>query len=82
MQQYLLEKFKRTEALLIESGFEVKSSILEGNIFSSLMAYKTKNKIAMLVMGAFSHSEIAHAFLGSNTLKMIENTLLPLVILR
>ncbi|MBB1435486.1 universal stress protein [Pseudoalteromonas sp. SG41-2] len=78
----LLEKFKRTEALLVESGFEVKSSILEGNIFSSLMAYKAKNEIEMLVMGAFSHSKIAHAFLGSNTLKMIENTQLPLVILR
>ncbi|WP_353652910.1 universal stress protein [Zhongshania aliphaticivorans] len=33
-------------------------------------------------MGALSHSMIAHAFLGSNTRKIIENTHLPLVILR
>ena len=78
----LLDKFKHTESMLVESGFEVKSSILEGNIFSSLMDYKSKHNVEMLVMGAFSRSKIAQAFLGSNTLKMIENTHLPLVILR
>lgn len=81
-QSGLLEKFKHTESMLVESGFEVQSSILEGNIFSSLMDYKSKNNVEMLVMGAFSHSKIAQAFLGSNTLKMIENTHLPMVILR
>lgn len=78
----LLDKFKHTESMLVDSGFEVKSSLLEGNIFSSLMDYKSKHNVEMLVMGAFSRSKIAQAFLGSNTLKMIENTHLPLVILR
>lgn len=81
-QADLADKFKRTEALLLENGFEVKSSYLDGNIFDSLMEYKNQNDVEMLVMGAFSHSKIAHAFLGSNTLKMIENTHLPMVILR
>ncbi|WP_191603366.1 universal stress protein [Marinomonas algicola] len=81
-QSDLDEKFKQTEALLTENGFDVKSSMLEGNIFDSLMEYKIKSSVDMLVMGAFSHSKIAHVFLGSNTLKMIENTNLPLVILR
>jgi nucleotide-binding universal stress UspA family protein len=81
-QSGLIEKFKHTEEMLIESGFEVKSSFLEGNIFSSLMEYKANSGVGMLVMGAFSHSKLAHAFIGSNTLKMIENTNLPLVILR
>ncbi|MCZ2720421.1 universal stress protein [Marinomonas sp. 15G1-11] len=81
-QSDLDEKFKQTEALLLENGFDVKSSMLEGNIFDSLMEYKSKSGVEMLVMGAFSHSKIAHVFLGSNTLKMIENTHLPLVILR
>ena len=71
-----------TAALLTENGFDVKSSMLEGNIYDSLMEYKIKSSVDMLVMGAFSHSKIAHVFLGSNTLKMIENTNLPLVILR
>ena len=78
----LLDKFKHTAAMLAASGFEVRSSFLEGNIFNSLMAYKAENAVGMLVMGAFSHSKLAYAFLGSNTLKMIESTHLPLVILR
>ncbi|SFG31151.1 universal stress protein [Neptunomonas qingdaonensis] len=81
-QSKLMDKFNHTEKLLLESGFDVKASFLEGNIFSSLMDYKTKNQVDMLVMGAFSHSKLAHAFLGSNTLKMIENTDSPLLILR
>lgn len=81
-QSGLMDKFKHTETMLIDSGFEVKSSFLEGNIFNALMDYKTKHAVEMLVMGAFSHSKLAQVFLGSNTLKMIENTHLPLVILR
>lgn len=80
-QSALMDKFKQTETLLIDSGFDVKSSFLEGNIFNSLMDYKTNNDVEMLVMGAFSRSKLAQAFLGSNTLKMIEKTNLPLVIL-
>jgi nucleotide-binding universal stress UspA family protein len=46
------------------------------------MDYKTKNNVEMLVMGAFYRSKLAQAFLGSNTLKMIESTHLPLLVLR
>lgn len=81
-QSDLHNKFKQTEALLTKSGFKVESSFLEGNIFESLMAYKTKSNVEMLVMGAFSHSKLAQAFLGSNTLKMMENNHLPMIILR
>jgi len=81
-QSDIMDKFNRTETMLKDSGFDVKSSFMEGNIFNSLMDYKAKNSVDMLVMGAFSHSKLVHAFLGSNTLKMIENTNLPLVILR
>ncbi|WP_076417417.1 universal stress protein [Colwellia sp. UCD-KL20] len=81
-QSALAEKFEQTKSLLIESGFNVKASLLEGNIYDALMNYKTENDIEMLVMGAFSHSKIAQVFLGSNTLKMMENTNLPMVILR
>jgi nucleotide-binding universal stress UspA family protein len=81
-QSGLADKFKHTEKLLLENGFDVKSSFLEGNIFNALTDYKTKNNVEMLVMGAFSRSKLAQAFLGSNTLKMLENTHLPLLILR
>lgn len=81
-QKDLLDKFKRTEALLIESGFEVKSSFLEGSIFGALRDYQQINKVDMMVMGALSRSRLTTMFLGSNTLKMIENTQLPLIVLR
>lgn len=76
------EKFQQTEAMLKENGFEVCSSLLEGNVFDSLMEYKSSHDVEMLVMGAFSHSRLAQVFLGSNTLKMMESTQLPMVILR
>tara|TARA_R110002072_G_scaffold1780_3_gene14629 strand:- start:27230 stop:28081 length:852 start_codon:yes stop_codon:yes gene_type:complete len=78
----LLEKFKHTESMLVESGFDVKSTLLEGGIFKALTDYKANNDVDMLVMGAFSRSKIAHAFLGSNTHKMLESTHLPLLVLR
>jgi nucleotide-binding universal stress UspA family protein len=81
-QKDILEKFNQTKSMLIDSGFDVKSSFIEGNIYNVLMDYKSQHNVEMLVMGAFSHSKLAHAFLGSNTLKMIENTNLPLIILR
>ncbi|MFY0658611.1 MAG: universal stress protein [Neptunomonas phycophila] len=81
-QSGLMEKFKATEKMLRDSGFNVKASFLEDAIFAGLMDYKTNNEVDMLVMGAFSHSKLAQAFLGSNTLKMIENTHLPMLILR
>jgi nucleotide-binding universal stress UspA family protein len=81
-QSHLLDKFKRTEAMLIEQGFEVKATFMEGNIFDALSQYKQEQDVDMLVMGAFSHSKLASVFLGSNTLKMIGHTNSPLVILR
>lgn len=80
-QAKLEEKFKQTKALLVEKGFEVKASFLEGNIFNSLEEYKQKEAVDLLVMGAFSHSKLATVFLGSNTLKMIERSELPILVL-
>lgn len=81
-QKDLKENFKRTEALLVESGFEVKSNFLEGSIFDVLRDYQQINNVDMMVMGALSRSRLTTMFLGSNTLKMIENTQLPLIVLR
>lgn len=76
------EKFKQTKELLENKGFEVKACFLEGQIFDALMKYKEASGVDMLVMGAFSHSKLASVFLGSNTLKMIEQTALPMIVLR
>ncbi len=81
-QKNLANKLQQTEKLLQDHGFTVKTSLLDGNIFDALKHYKENNPVDMLVMGAFSHSKLATVFLGSNTLKMIERTQLPLIVLR
>lgn len=81
-QKNLQEKLQQTAKLLQESGFTVEMSLLEGNIFDALTQYKETNAVDMLVMGAFSRSKLATVFLGSNTLKMIERTQLPMIVLR
>lgn len=78
----LPDKFYATVARLTEHGFNVHSAWLEGPIFSALAEYQQSKAIELLVMGAFGHSKVRQFFLGSNTMKMIENTHIPLVILR
>ena len=76
------EKLRQTEALLQDNGFNVQASLLEGPIFASLQQYKQEHEIELHVMGAFSRSKLATVFLGSNTLKMLEQSNTPLLIMR
>lgn len=76
------EKFKAAEERLHEAGFNVTPAFLEGAIYEALMAYQQHNNVEMLVMGAFGGSKIRQVFMGSNTMKVVENTMLPLLIMR
>ncbi|NHN38039.1 universal stress protein [Pseudomaricurvus alcaniphilus] len=76
------EKLDQAKALLQQEGFEVQAELLEGNIYETLMQYKREHSIDMLVMGAFAHSKVRQFFLGSNTMRMLENSQIPLVVLR
>ncbi|MBE0459725.1 universal stress protein [Pseudoalteromonas prydzensis] len=75
-------KFKAAETLLLEHGFDVEASYLTGDIFEILITYKQSYAVDMVVIGAFSHSKFRQVLLGSNTMKMIENSQLPLLVLR
>ncbi|MCQ8878737.1 universal stress protein [Pseudoalteromonas shioyasakiensis] len=75
-------KFKTAKALLQGQGFDVEASYLTGPIFDSLMTYKENHAVDMVVMGAFAHSKLRQVLLGSNTMRMIESTSLPLIVLR
>lgn len=78
----LRDNVERVKEELIEYGFDVKASLLTGNISDNLKAYQQQNDIDLMVMGAFSHSKLATIFVGSNTLRMMENTDLSLLVLR
>lgn len=78
----LEDNFHRVEQLLQKQGFVVQAAFLEGKIFDSLKEYQEQHNIDLLLMGAFSHSKIASVFLGSNTLKMLEQSKVPMIIMQ
>ena len=67
---------------VVDKGFNVTASFIEGNIHESLIEYKETHDIGIIVMGAFGHSKLRQFFLGSNTLKMLERSKVPLVVLK
>ena len=78
----LKEKFDTAKNKLIERGLNVIPAMLEGDINEQLTRYQQEQNIELIVMGAFGHSRLRQFFVGSNTLKMLENTQVPLIIMR
>ncbi|MFT5806598.1 MAG: nucleotide-binding universal stress UspA family protein [Moritella dasanensis] len=76
------QKFELAQARLEKEGFNVIATYLEGDISVALMDYKQQHDIELVVMGAFAHSKVRSFFLGSNTMRMIENCRVPLIVLR
>ncbi|MGK0383259.1 MAG: nucleotide-binding universal stress UspA family protein [Flavobacteriales bacterium] len=81
-ESYQKDKFELAQQKLEDKGFNVTASLIEGNIHESLMQYKETHDIGLIVMGAFGHSKLRQFFLGSNTLKMLERSKVPMVVLR
>lgn len=75
-------KLGRAAAQLTERGLNVTSAFLEGNINEQLVQYQQEHNIGLMVMGAFGHSRLRQLFVGSNTLKMLEKSDIPLIVLR
>ncbi|TDO99093.1 universal stress protein [Marinomonas balearica] len=75
-------KIDSAKNLLTSEGFEVEATLLNGDIYPTLMEYKKENNIELLVMGAYAHSKVRQFFVGSNTNKMIAESEIPLLILR
>lgn len=78
----LENKFRQAASALTEKGLNVTSAWLEGDIHNALSEYQQAHHIELMVMGAFGHSRLRQFFVGSNTLKMIEKSPVPLIILR
>lgn len=78
----LRANFERVKQQLLDSGLKVEAHFLTGNISANLISYQQSNNIDLVVMGAFSHSKLVSIFVGSNTLRMLENTNTSLLVLR
>lgn len=76
------EKFAQATERLKQRGFNVIATYLEGDIFKELLAYQQDNAVEMLVMGAFASPRLRQFFIGSNTLKMLSNNTVPILVMR
>lgn len=77
------------EALLAEAkaelqaaGLNVTAALLTGDAQSALLAYQDQHQLDMTVMGAFSHGKLRSLFFGSFTLKMLQHSNKPVLLLR
>jgi nucleotide-binding universal stress UspA family protein len=67
---------------LRQSGHDVQSHLLQGNIVDELQKFREDNKGGRTVMGAYGHSRVRDFFVGSNTSRMIQSSAVPLMLLR
>jgi nucleotide-binding universal stress UspA family protein len=77
-----LEQLNSAKEVLIKAGRNVTATLLEGSVQEALNLYREKNKIDLMVMGAYGHSRLREFFVGSQTSKMIARSPIPLLLLR
>lgn len=71
------------EEKLQSAGFNVHSQVKQGKHLSeSVNEYIDENKIDLLVIGAYGHSQIRNLILGSTTTSLIRESDVPLMLFR
>jgi nucleotide-binding universal stress UspA family protein len=68
--------------ILSDADIQVTSIQLEGQVDTVLTNYQVENDIDLTLMGAFSHNRFRDFLLGSFTVKMLQATNRPLLLLR
>ncbi|ELE6496154.1 universal stress protein [Enterobacter kobei] len=75
-----LEEARRS---LQTTGISAESRIVEGDsVTEALCRHAEVNHVDLIVMGAYGHSSLRRFFIGSNTTAMLEQTTVPLLMLR
>lgn len=67
---------------LSDTGLEVETQTLLGDVETALLDYQRDKAIDMTVMGAFGHSRLRELLFGSVTAKMLSRSRVPLLLLR
>ena len=70
------------EQVLAGSGYQVKATLLDGEVEPALRTYVQTHEIDLMIMGAYGHSRIRQWLVGSTTTETIRNATQPLLILR
>ena len=64
------------------AGFDVTTSMQNGEVEKVLCDYRREHDIDMIIMGAYGHSVIRRFLVGSTTTNMIRNARVPVLLLR
>ncbi|RUO58735.1 universal stress protein [Pseudidiomarina insulisalsae] len=67
---------------LTAAGHQVTSALVAGDVEHSLHAYQREQAIDLMVMGAFGHSRIRQFLVGSTTMRMLQESVTPVLVLR
>ncbi|WP_258241084.1 universal stress protein [Pseudidiomarina homiensis] len=76
------ERLEWAAQQLRAGGHEVETALLAGDVEQALHAYQTDHSIDMMVMGAFGHSRIRQFLVGSTTMRMLQESTTPVLVLR
>lgn len=76
------EAFAKASEKLKANGINVVEVQLKGEVHASLLEYQQQQNIGMIVMGAYGHSKLRQFFVGSNTTRIITDTLVPILLIR
>lgn len=76
------KQLARAQARLIDSGFEVRASLADGEVQPSLARYARDNDIHLMAMGAYGHAHVWEMLFGSRTTQIVGNSEIPLLLLR
>jgi len=77
------EALEKASGFLQEAGFEAPFAILpEGPAEEVIPRYQVREKIDLLIMGAYGHSRIRHLILGSTTTALLRTCTTALIVLR
>ncbi|MFN7023078.1 MAG: universal stress protein [Pseudorhizobium sp.] len=76
------KKIEDASIILKAAGFPVETDVVQGQADKVIAEMVEREKIDLLVMGAYSHSRLRSLFLGSTTTEMIRSCKVPVVIFR
>jgi nucleotide-binding universal stress UspA family protein len=77
-----VEAFEAARQQLENSGVSVQATRLTGAVTEALVGYQQAHQIDLTVMGAYGHSRIRQLFVGSQTTRMLQRSVTPVLFLR
>ncbi len=77
-----VEAFEAAHMRLEGHGLSVTSERLNGSVTEALVQYQQTHRIDLTVMGAYGHSRIRQFLVGSQTTRMLERSVTPVLFMR